>query len=134
MTSSWLERDGQLRDSLTLLTSSEHRTTAGRLAETEALPASPGRSQGRRRPPPLPAPLSVFIGRQSDLAGLSEALSGARLVTVCGPAGTGKTRLALELARRQCDDDHNARLQRREQASERDDVWMVELASLDDDT
>jgi predicted ATPase/DNA-binding SARP family transcriptional activator len=48
----------------------------------------------------LPRPLTSFVGREADLDGLADALRGARLVTVTGPGGTGKTRLALEAAAR----------------------------------
>ncbi|HVE81609.1 MAG TPA: AAA family ATPase, partial [Myxococcales bacterium] len=45
---------------------------------------------------------SSFIGRAADLAALGELFSaGARLVTVVGPPGIGKTRLALEYVRQQ---------------------------------
>lgn len=51
------------------------------------------------RPGTLPAPLSRFVGRQRELRQVRELLAGSRLVTLTGPAGTGKTRLALEAAR-----------------------------------
>ncbi|WP_434042787.1 MULTISPECIES: ATP-binding protein [Sorangium] len=56
-------------------------------------------AQPRRRHLALPA--SRFIGREGELAALTEILRrGERLVTVWGPGGMGKTRLALELASR----------------------------------
>jgi predicted ATPase/DNA-binding SARP family transcriptional activator len=48
----------------------------------------------------LPAPLTSFIGRDRELAEGGELLARARLVTLVGIGGAGKTRLALELARR----------------------------------
>jgi predicted ATPase/DNA-binding CsgD family transcriptional regulator len=45
-----------------------------------------------------PLPLTSFIGRESELADLAERLSRARLVTIVGPGGCGKTRLALRAA------------------------------------
>ncbi len=48
----------------------------------------------------LPAATNAFVGRSREIAGLDGALRLARLVTVTGPGGVGKTRLALELARR----------------------------------
>jgi non-specific serine/threonine protein kinase len=51
------------------------------------------------RPAALPAALTSFVGRDRELARLRELLPGARLVTLTGPAGTGKTRLAVEAAR-----------------------------------
>jgi predicted ATPase len=47
----------------------------------------------------LPAPLSRFIGRRDELARAGEILETARLLTLSGGGGCGKTRLALELAR-----------------------------------
>jgi predicted ATPase/DNA-binding SARP family transcriptional activator len=46
----------------------------------------------------LPAQLTSFVGRSAELARLDE-LRSARLVTILGPGGTGKTRLAVEAAR-----------------------------------
>jgi predicted ATPase/DNA-binding CsgD family transcriptional regulator len=53
---------------------------------------------GARRPRGLPVALTSFVGRESELAELREVLGQARLVTLTGPGGCGKTRLALELA------------------------------------
>jgi predicted ATPase len=46
----------------------------------------------------LPAALSSFIGRQDDVATVTSLLDEARLVTLTGPAGCGKTRLAIAAA------------------------------------
>ncbi|PZF82623.1 BTAD domain-containing putative transcriptional regulator [Jiangella anatolica] len=48
--------------------------------------------------PALPAPLTSLIGRDDDLAEVTKALSRARLVTLTGPGGAGKTRLAVAAA------------------------------------
>lgn len=61
--------------------------------------------------------LTSFIGRTTDLREVSELLVSARLVTLVGPAGSGKTRLAMEVARNQI--DHFP-----------DGVWFVDLARL----
>ncbi len=53
----------------------------------------------------LPSPVSSFIGRDLDLVALAGLLNTGRLVTVTGPGGSGKTRLAIELAANQSDDD-----------------------------
>ena len=45
----------------------------------------------------VPAPLDGFVGRSSDLHRLRDTLRSSRLVTVVGPGGVGKTRLAMEL-------------------------------------
>ena len=46
----------------------------------------------------LPFMLSPFVGRRDELAGVADRLRGHRLVTLTGPAGIGKTRLAVETA------------------------------------
>jgi predicted ATPase/DNA-binding SARP family transcriptional activator len=50
--------------------------------------------------PALPPALTSFVGREADLAAVTDLLSNHRLVTLVGPGGAGKTRLALELGRR----------------------------------
>jgi predicted ATPase len=52
----------------------------------------------RRRPGELPAEVTGFVGRQLELARLGDLLRTARLVTVIGPGGVGKTRAALRAA------------------------------------
>lgn len=51
-----------------------------------------------RRPGNLPVDLSSFVGRAEELAEGLQHLAGARLLTLTGPAGVGKTRTALRLA------------------------------------
>src|SRR5215469_8338120 len=46
----------------------------------------------------LPAEPNAFIGRERDLADLISMLERVRALTLCGPGGIGKTRLALKLA------------------------------------
>jgi predicted ATPase len=46
----------------------------------------------------LPVPATPFLGREKELAQVMELLAGARLLTLTGPGGTGKTRLALQAA------------------------------------
>jgi predicted ATPase/DNA-binding XRE family transcriptional regulator len=50
--------------------------------------------------PPLPTALTAFVGREREVAAIRARLleSGTRLLTLTGPAGVGKTRLALEVA------------------------------------
>ena len=69
----------------------------------------------------LPAALTSFIGREAELQSLQNLVAGgsARLVTLTGPGGTGKTRLALEAASGLL--GHFA-----------DGIWLVELAPLAD--
>jgi predicted ATPase/DNA-binding SARP family transcriptional activator len=61
--------------------------------------------------------LSSFVGRHAELEQLRETLGSSRLVTLVGPGGVGKTRLAVEVAA-SLSDEH------------RDGVWLVELASV----
>ena len=61
--------------------------------------------------------ISSFVGRQIELEELTEAVRCSRLVTLVGPGGVGKTRLAVEAA---------ATLRE----EHRDGAWLVELASI----
>ena len=67
----------------------------------------------------LPAAVTSFIGRERELAEVQARIVDARLLTLTGVGGCGKTRLALEVA--------DAVLDRYA-----DGVWLVELASLAD--
>jgi predicted ATPase/DNA-binding SARP family transcriptional activator len=53
-----------------------------------------------RRPNNLPVQHSRFVGRSAELATLAGLVAGGQLVTLVGPGGSGKTRLALQLAAR----------------------------------
>jgi predicted ATPase/class 3 adenylate cyclase len=68
----------------------------------------------------LPVPATEFLGRERELAEVVEQLrNGVRLLTLTGPGGTGKTRLALQAAAEAGDDFA-------------DGVWWVPLAALRD--
>jgi predicted ATPase/class 3 adenylate cyclase len=67
----------------------------------------------------LPVQLTEFIGRDQELRKLLELDRQTRLLTLIGPGGVGKTRLALELASEVLGDY-------------RDGVWLVELGPLSD--
>jgi non-specific serine/threonine protein kinase len=67
----------------------------------------------------LPAELTSFIGRDVPVAEVMRLLQGRRLVTVTGPGGAGKTRLAAEVARRVA-------------GRFADGAWLVELAPVQD--
>ncbi|MFJ1935364.1 AfsR/SARP family transcriptional regulator [Kitasatospora sp. NPDC088160] len=62
----------------------------------------PQRPEPRRARPPgnLDAPLTSFVGREDDIRRVAELLGRARLVTLVGPGGSGKTRLATTAGRR----------------------------------
>nr|WP_277349691.1 BTAD domain-containing putative transcriptional regulator [Planosporangium thailandense] len=72
---------------------------------------------GTQPPGNLPAALTSFIGRDDDLARIEAILETGRLVTVLGPGGAGKTRLAVEAA---------GRLRGRYP----DGTWLVDLAPV----
>ncbi len=67
----------------------------------------------------LPIPLTSFIGRERELAEVTDALAHTRLLTLIGAGGCGKTRLALQLAKDTAD-------------AFPDGVWAVELAAVSD--
>ncbi|MFD5447268.1 ATP-binding protein [Streptomyces sp. NPDC127100] len=60
--------------------------------------AEAARAERSRSAPALPAPLTAFVGRARERAELAGAVAAHRLVTVTGPGGVGKTRLALAVA------------------------------------
>ena len=83
----------------------------------------PPLSSGVLPPNNLPAQLTSFIGRHTQLEALQRLLTAApqtaRLITLTGPGGTGKTRLALQAASSLLN-------------TFPDGVWLVELAPLAD--
>lgn len=82
-------------------------------------------SKDRPKPPPthlpasnrLPVPLTELIGRERDLREITADLLSTRLITLTGPGGVGKTRMATEVA---LEVVHHYR----------DGVWFVHLESL----
>jgi predicted ATPase/class 3 adenylate cyclase len=67
----------------------------------------------------LPAQMTSFIGREKEMAEITQAINEHRLVTLTGSGGTGKTRLSLQVAAKMLEQF-------------RDGVWFVELAPLSD--
>nr|WP_231126467.1 BTAD domain-containing putative transcriptional regulator [Motilibacter aurantiacus] len=63
-------------------------------------PAAPVPGPTAPDAPPLPLPLTRFVGRRAEIGHVHAALEDARLVTLVGPGGSGKTRLGLECVRR----------------------------------
>jgi predicted ATPase/DNA-binding SARP family transcriptional activator len=85
------------------------------------LPAAPPAELAPRPAAPtnLRAELTSFVGRDAELAQVAGLLGAYRLVTLTGPGGAGKTRLAVEAARA-------------ELPAVPDGVWLVELAPVTD--
>jgi predicted ATPase/class 3 adenylate cyclase len=77
------------------------------------------------RPHNLPLQLTSFVGREAELVTVRDLLHRHRLVTLTGPGGTGKTRLALQAAA-------DALVPTDGQTAFADGVWLVELAALAD--
>jgi len=84
--------------------------------EPSLLLASRPKASGPARRTNITEGLSRFVGRQDDLAALGGLVAAHRLVTIVGPGGAGKTRIALELARSQIEHD----------------AYLVELAPVGD--
>jgi predicted ATPase/DNA-binding SARP family transcriptional activator len=64
----------------------------------------------------VPAPTTALIGRASEVTRIGELMTRSRLVTLTGPGGAGKTRLAIDLASRQASVT---------------EVWYVDLSAID---
>jgi predicted ATPase/class 3 adenylate cyclase/Tfp pilus assembly protein PilF len=67
----------------------------------------------------LPVQLTSFVGRESDIGAVLDSLGAHRLLTIAGPGGIGKTRLAIQAAAMLVDDLPGG-------------AWLVELASVAD--
>jgi predicted ATPase/DNA-binding SARP family transcriptional activator len=89
--------------------------------------ARPAWADGARAPTArltnLPAQLTSFVGREQELRRVGKLLGEARLVTLTGPGGAGKTRLSVEASARLAE-------QRPDELS--DGVWFVPLAPVRD--
>jgi predicted ATPase/DNA-binding XRE family transcriptional regulator len=81
-----------------------------------------GSAASAAAPEPAPAsagPLASFVGRDAELAEIAAALKASRLVTIFGPGGVGKTRIAQQIAADALADYPGG-------------VWVAELAPLAD--
>jgi predicted ATPase/DNA-binding SARP family transcriptional activator len=88
------------------------------LKQDPALDRSPAPAPSAKRPRTnLPVPLTDLVGRAEAITEVRRLLGPGRLVTLTGPGGVGKTRLAVETAAQLVD-------------SFPDGVWLVELAGL----
>jgi hypothetical protein len=110
----YLGRSSELR--MAALNHAAERLAPSTLSESHRVP-TPGRGG---RPDTLPRPLSSFVGRVDELSELCEVVQRTRLLSLVGTGGVGKTRLAIELARR---------LTNREKT----DIYFVDLAPVADE-
>ena len=85
--------------------------------EERILLQDPALDEDATTPTNLPAPISSFTGRADELSQLESLILDHRLVTVTGPGGVGKTRLAVEAATRIA-------------GSFPDGVWLVDFAQV----
>ena len=88
-------------------------------APAERITAESAPARAVARTSNLPAQLTSFVGRDEELNRASKLLGESRLVILTGPGGTGKTRLAIEVAGRLTDQMP-------------DGVWFVALAPVGD--
>ncbi|MFF7257015.1 AfsR/SARP family transcriptional regulator [Streptomyces microflavus] len=93
--------------------------TAPAAHTTGAPPATPPSPPSHSN---LPVPLTPLVGRRQALADLSQLLSEARLVTLTGPGGVGKTRLAVAAATAERDGARAGELA--------DGTWLVEFSGI----
>ncbi|MFF3844087.1 BTAD domain-containing putative transcriptional regulator [Streptomyces sp. NPDC002328] len=87
------------------------------LAQTSPVPVAP--APAGSAPGNLRARLTSFVGREADIDAIRQDLRGARLVTLLGPGGAGKTRLSQEAAEAV-------------RGTVGDGVWLAELAPVAD--
>ncbi|NEC86661.1 BTAD domain-containing putative transcriptional regulator [Streptomyces sp. SID12501] len=120
------------------------------LLSPDGAPEDPPRTPPRPSPAPSPSPrgnlrarLTSFVGREADIEAIRGDIATARLVTLLGPGGAGKTRLSQEAAEAVRDGTWDGAGDRtwggtRDRARERtrdaapDGVWLAELAPVVD--
>jgi predicted ATPase len=93
--------------------------------EIAAQPAPAARARTNLR-----AQLTSFVGRQDEVARVRKSLDSYRLVTLVGPGGAGKTRLATEVAAGVRDEAASGGARPDDLWS--DEIWIIELASVTD--
>ncbi|MCO5295882.1 MAG: tetratricopeptide repeat protein [Fimbriimonadaceae bacterium] len=94
----------------------EHVFELQRAGQTDAFPPIRSLAPSRHN---LPVQLTSFVGREREVAEVCALLGRARLVTLLGPGGAGKTRLSLQVAAESIDQFA-------------DGVWQVDLSSVAD--
>ena len=96
-----------------------HPPREARGGDRGQLVAHPRGHRQASSPNNLPLEISSFVGREKELAEVIRLLEDTRLLTLTGPGGCGKTRLAVVAAGELAEGFE-------------DGVWLVELASLSD--
>ena len=96
-------RNGEIAEQLVISVRTVESHIAALLSKLGAPDRSALISMGRQlcrdvAPPPLPQPVAAFLGREKELAAVAERIHAGHLVTLVGPGGVGKTRLALRAA------------------------------------
>ena len=116
-----LQRYELLRDTLRREVGADPDLAVRRLRDdiSAGRPVMPGAGRSRKPSGNLPAQATSFVGRERELAEAERLLADARLLTLTGAAGCGKTRLALAVAERAA-------------SGLPDGAWLVELAGLRD--
>lgn len=126
------QRTQALREYQRLRNALQRELDAEPSADTQRIYANILSGRGDAGPPPaepaplattvrhnLPAPRTDLIGRSHNIAEVCSAISAARIVTITGMGGVGKTRLALAVGQELLAKDAFA-----------DGVWLVELGAL----
>ncbi len=119
--------DGVLPEGLTLLDLGEHRLKDLERPQRLLQLCHPGLIAGFPAPRSLelvrhnlPVQVSSFVGRHAELAEVAKMLETSRLVSLLGPGGTGKTRLAYQVAAGSIEGFPGG-------------IWVVELATVVDE-
>lgn len=97
-----------------LLESAANRPATARASATPAVARPPSVAANN-----LPLQLTSFVGRTSEVDAIAALMHANRLVTLIGPGGVGKTRVAVQVAAAAA-------------TAIADEVWLVELAALTD--
>jgi predicted ATPase/DNA-binding SARP family transcriptional activator len=99
----------------------ETRLLYKQIRRGDTIPLRPVKRKETRIAPPhnLPFQISKFIGRERELADITDLIANNRLVTLIGTGGIGKTRLSLKVGEQLLEKYSNG-------------VWFVELAALSD--
>lgn len=110
----WYNKQMYLKLGVSNRTQAAKKAADLKMLESEQIPST---QEKERVVGNLPAQVSSYIGREREIREIKELLRENRLVTLTGAGGSGKTRLALQVAEEL-------------QGSYPDGIWLVELANL----